>query len=110
MIHPKSSQKVTYIGMWKNDLPHGQGRQIFGAGNANYDGDFVNGKKHGRGIYHWNMKEYYSGDFYYNKMEGQGEYHTKDYVYKGQFKNNKKHGQGTLENQIKGWKYIGEFY
>ena len=105
MVYPKGHQKVTYKGEWKNDLPHGQGREIFGAGNSHYDGSFYEGKKHGKGIYHWNLRQYYSGDFNNNVMEGEGEYKCKDYTYKGGFLDNKKQGFGCLINHNKNWKY-----
>ncbi|XP_072244878.1 ankyrin repeat and MYND domain-containing protein 1 [Leuresthes tenuis] len=54
---------------------------------SKYDGEFVNGLKHGKGRYSWKNGEYYEGSFY------------KDY----------KHGDG-LYCWLTGHKFIGKFY
>jgi len=41
---------MTYDGPWRNNLPHGQARQHF-PHLGTYDGQFVNGKRHGRGTW-----------------------------------------------------------
>ena len=109
MTNDKGYERVIYKGHWKDDLPHGDGHEIFGAGNSHYEGEFVQGRKEGFGVYYWNKREFYSGVFKNNKMEGNGEYYSKEFTYKGSFKDGKKHGSGILDNHDKGWKYEGNF-
>jgi len=40
---------ITYEGDWKDNLPHGKGKQY--AQKATYEGDFEKGMRHGRGIF-----------------------------------------------------------
>ncbi len=65
------------------DCENGKGKMYSSDGIELYEGEFMNGKKH-----------------------GQGRYRTNLYVYEGGWKNDKQHGQGTI-NHIDGDKYSG---
>lgn len=61
---------------------------------AQYHGDFVNDRPHGRGLLSFG-EEYYMGDFQNGAMEGDGLWRNgKGEKYVGKWKNNKAHGQG----------------
>ena len=75
-----------------------------------YEGDFVNGKFHGDGVYHfYEEQKTYTGQFEDNMMHGQG---TMVYAdgskYEGQFREGKKCGHGT-RFFASGDHYIGNF-
>jgi hypothetical protein len=103
-----SSDKVTYKGQWHNDLPHGEGQEIYSR-ISEYSGNFVNGKKSGIGRYQWNLGEWYQGEFKENKIHGEGKHVTKEYYYDARFENGEKNGQGFLRNTVKNWTYKGQF-
>ena len=48
-----------YIGEWKNDLFHGQGKYIYSSGNV-HTGMFFEGNRHGKGTYN-NIEKNNSG-------------------------------------------------
>jgi curved DNA-binding protein CbpA len=79
----------------------------------NYDGDIVDGKRHGYGTYNWpsgeNAGDKYVGEFQNDKLHGRGTY-TWDGgdKYVGEFKDNMRSGQGT-NTWISGDKYVGEW-
>jgi hypothetical protein len=67
-----------------------------------YEGDIVNGKPHGKGVYYDPQEEtYYNGDFVDGKMTGKGRYAavTCQYVYEGDFVDGEFHGKGTLGDE-----------
>ncbi len=47
-------------------------------GYIKYDGDFVNGKKEGKGKYVWEDGEYYIGQWLNNQKHGKGIEYLKD--------------------------------
>jgi hypothetical protein len=55
---------------------HGRGRFESLAGC--YEGEFVHGRFHGRGCYHWPSGAWYSGDWVDNKMHGHGSFTAAD--------------------------------
>lgn len=74
-----------------------------------YDGDIVDGIKHGYGTYTWTDGRKYVGEFKNDKFEGQGR-HTwpEGDVYVGEWKDNVRNGQGT-QVWPSGDKYVGEW-
>ena len=75
-----------------------------------YEGNFINGSKEGKGTYYWSSRDVYVGDFKNNKIEGFG---TKTYStgskYVGEFKNGQFDGQGTFTYLTEGDEYVGQF-
>jgi hypothetical protein len=72
---------------------------IFLPDGANYIGDWVSGKRHGKGIAKLISGDAYAGDWAHDNIEGKGMYtwvqpRWKDDVYIGQFKNNEQEGDG----------------
>lgn len=78
--------------------------------NGYYEGNFVNGKRHGTGTYVFNDGCKYVGEFNNNVREGYATYYYKDGSrFEGYFKNGIRHGKGTYYD-ISGMKYDGEYY
>jgi len=121
----------TSDGAWVDDLQHGFGKETWENGTIKFEGEYIQGKKCGRGRYEWSDGSFYEGDFmdsmfhgygvYYfaesektyegqfaeNQFEGKGKLTFKDgRQYNGDFKAGKKDGQGTML-QVNGDKYIG---
>lgn len=115
------TDNTIYKGLWKNDKINGKGRIELRNGEY-YEGDFVNDKAEGFGVYQhndgckyignwknnlqngkgkmlWNNNEQYEGDFLKGKMNGKGRFEFMDgSVYDGDFVNDEIIGKG-----IKTW-------
>ena len=93
---------------------HGKGRLFspgfFGQlGEEFYDGDWVNDKFEGFGIYQYSNGDYYKGEFKNGSFNGNGEYVcTEGTKYIGEFVNNKFHGRGKYFDSD-GLEWKGEF-
>ena len=89
------------------------GKEYLGvSGNLLYEGEFINGRRNGKG------KEYdiqgqliYEGDYKNGKKEGIGILYTNDNVpiYEGEFKNGKRNGKGKTFKEGKIY-FDGEFF
>lgn len=68
-----------------------------------YEGDFLNGEKHGKGIYHFAKGSRYEGEYVHGQREGQGAiYHGKGQLaYKGLLKKGLPHGKGSISKDGK---------
>ena len=128
--YENNKKGVKYEGQWKNSTRNGYGIEHYEEGSI-YIGTFLNGKKHGIGVYKWKDKSSYEGEWtnnyingygkyiysdgsvyngawYYNRMEGLGEYtFVSKKKYFGYFKNNLKTGFGMLFNSLEKKAYIG---
>ncbi len=70
------------------------GKQVSNKGT--YEGSYLNGKKHGKGVFKWHNGTQYKGDFSAGYPHGDGQItdSSQDYYYKGQFQFGLPHGQG----------------
>lgn len=107
-----------YIGEWKYDMIHGQGKYTWANGevydgqwkdgnrhgrgtikyadNAMYEGEWKDEKRHGRGKSTFSNGDIYVGEWKDNRINGQGKYTwANSEVYDGQWKDGKRNGQGT---------------
>jgi hypothetical protein len=86
-----------YDGQWKNDLQHGKGKEVWNQGQIVYTGDFLEGKKTGKGMFEFDENRYI-GDFYDGQFHGRGKYYFADSgkVYEGDFLDNKMEGTGVI--------------
>ena len=86
-----------YEGDWKNDQQHGYGVESWNYNLIKYSGDFIEGKKSGKGRFEFETG-YYEGDFVDGKFQGQGKYYFADTgkMYEGQFYDNNMHGKGVM--------------
>ncbi len=99
-----------FKGNFKDDLFDGFGK--YTCKLYNYEGEYVCGKKCGKGKESNLVKNtQYEGDFKDDKKNGFGEEKSSDgTIYRGEFKDDLKHGKGTLIlDGIKTWAYKGEF-
>ena len=85
-----------YEGEFLNGKRHGEGTYYYVSGNR-YSGDWRNGKRTGRGAFTWPDGHRYVGDFRNGERTGQGIYTWPDGArYEGEFRDGKRTGQGTL--------------
>lgn len=86
-------QGCMYEGEWLNDQYHGTGIEQWDFNKIVYKGEFVEGKKTGKGRFSFD-KNYYQGDFVDGQFHGQGEYFFAESskVYNGAFINNNMEG------------------
>ena len=92
-------------------LNNGHHRRTYPGGDWGgvYEGDFVNGKRHGKGTFHFNVGVVYTGDWRNDKRTGFGmQFGTRGDYYAGDFVDGKWHGRGTYRWPI-GNVYTGEF-
>ncbi|XP_060548844.1 radial spoke head 10 homolog B2-like [Pantherophis guttatus] len=89
---------VSYIGQWVEGKRHGKGTIYYNeAGSSWYEGDFVNNVKSG-----WGVRRYKSGNIYEGQWErdlrhgeGRMRWLTSNQEYTGMWVNGIQHGQGT---------------
>lgn len=88
---------------------HGDGVLITKGGKT-YEGKFLNGKKHGRGLFKCPCCDIaYEGDWLYDQPEGHGTYTwASGNKYTGEWKSGNMHGYGTYEYNC-GCKHKGYF-
>jgi len=97
-----------YRGNFIDGRRSGKGEFKWGNGDF-YKGDFLDGKRNGKGEFQWSSGNTYVGDFFDNKRTGKGKFLWKDgSSYSGDFLDGKRNGKGvaTLQN---GTKYVGDF-
>lgn len=96
-----SKQEVVYTGettlVESGEIPHGKGRCVWEDNKATYEGDWVDGKMSGYGVYYID-REFISlfGDF-------------DSWTYEGCFENGMFHGHGVQKSVKNGWSYDGEW-
>lgn len=65
--------------------------------NGFYEGDIVDGKRHGKGTYTWNDGQKYTGEWRNGDRTGYGKYYWADgAVYEGQYTLNKKMEEANM--------------
>ena len=74
-----------------------------------YDGELVNDKRNGKGIYYYPNGDKYEGDWFDDKINGNGIYTwSSGSKYLGEFQDNKRHGKGVFYFNKDPWK--GDHY
>ncbi len=81
LVHMTELGLATYRGAFREGNYHGYGRLVLHERGENYKGNFLNGRKHGRGIL-WD---------------------DNNNVYIGQWRNDRRNGQGTQAFNVDGW-------
>ena len=92
------NEDYNYNGDFINNIKEGKGKIIFINFGDIYEGDFHDDKINGKGFYKWKNKETYYGDFINAKMHGHGIYKWPDgSQYEGEYINNIKVGYGIYK-------------
>ncbi len=95
-----------YKGECKEGLANGKG---ISKGRDTYEGDFLNGKPHGKGTYSWYNGDVYTGDWIDGLRQGWGTLKRPNGAYyEGEWKNGKRDGNGAYKWQ-NGAYYEGEW-
>lgn len=97
-----------YEGEFLNGKKHGYGIYTWDDGQR-YEGEWRNGVFHGYGKVTWPDGDTYEGDFRYGTRTGKGRYEDPEgEIYEGEWNDNKRHGYGKLIYK-NGNRYEGEF-
>jgi len=100
--------KERYQGEWKDGKFHGRGKYTWADG-AVYEGEFQDGEFHGRGKVALGNGAVYEGEFQDGKFHGRGKVALGNgAVYEGEFQDGKFHGRGKY-TWADGTVYEGEF-
>lgn len=85
-----------YNGQWKDGKYHGKGVYTHPDGTR-YEGDFWNGEYHGKGVFTFSDGTIYTGEFKNSAANGFGiKTYTDGTRYHGQWKDGKPHGSGVI--------------
>lgn len=109
-----------YEGNWKNNKREGVGYERFQSNSQEqtedaqdcdiYQGEYMMGRAHGRGVYIWSNGETYDGEWYKGMRQGKGIWKgTNTQYYDGEWSKGKAHGFG-VHLWSNGDKYDGEWY
>ena len=88
-------------------MSRSKGAKTFWSG-SHYDGEMVNGKRHGHGVKAWPNGDKYEGEWRFDKKDGRGTMSEAEAIYEGEWRSGVKHGKGVL-NFTKGESYEGEW-
>ena len=113
-------KEAVYKGFFKDGLKHGKGKfTTFGNYSIEYEGDWVDDKKEGYGLYrkygmyphpYRNIPNIYKGEFLNDIFNGKGKYtYYHGDTYEGEYLDNKRHGFGIMYYNNKKTKYEGEW-
>jgi uncharacterized caspase-like protein len=87
-----------YRGAMRGTSLHGKGEYVSKA--FKYQGEFLEGLKHGNGVYVWDNGDRYDGTFAQDKPDGQGKYHfANGDSYEGEVKAGVISGRGTYSTK-----------
>lgn len=89
-----------YEGELNDDMvPHGKGEWQFNDNCIKYIGDWINGKRHGKGTLYLTSGKHYVGDFKDGKISGRGILYYRGQIrdrFEGDFSNNSFDGTGVM--------------
>ena len=108
---PVPGETITWSGGCVNGKASGKGRLFWRNkhGTGSQEGEYREGKRHGRGVAIWSGGGRYEGDYRDDKRHGHGTLALADGSrYEGQWRNNKYHGRGTMI-WADGSRYEGEY-
>ncbi len=82
------------------------------ADGSTYEGEFLEGKRHGRGKLKLSNGDFYEGQFRNGAFNGTGKYtfgNAQAVKYEGEFVNGQAHGEGKITHLQTGSVYTGKF-
>ncbi|XP_042299891.1 radial spoke head 10 homolog B-like isoform X1 [Sceloporus undulatus] len=101
-----------YEGEVKNGIRHGFGMYKCGTYPVSYIGQWVEGKRHGKGTIYYNREgsSWYEGDFVYNVKSGRGiRCYRSGNIYEGQWERDLRHGEGRMRWLTTNQEYTGKW-
>jgi len=102
------SKTHRYEGEYRDGKMHGRGVTTWADGDR-YEGDYRDGKPHGRGVTTWADGDRYEGDYRDGKEDGRGVYTRADGTrYEGDYRDGKQHGRGAT-TWANGDRYEGDY-
>lgn len=105
-----TSREGSYIGTFKNGVPHGQGYFKYTGGKGLYEGGVANGTRDGKGIFISADRSRYEGDWKQGKRDGFGrETFALGGSYDGEWKDDSFHGKGIIVYAGSGQRHEGRF-
>eukprot|EP01119_Soliformovum_irregulare_P010256 TRINITY_DN2512_c0_g3_i5.p1 TRINITY_DN2512_c0_g3~~TRINITY_DN2512_c0_g3_i5.p1 ORF type:complete len:863 (+),score=271.43 TRINITY_DN2512_c0_g3_i5:25-2613(+) len=90
-----SSSESIYEGEWVNGRMEGKGIYYFPNNNI-YDGEWKNGRMEGYGVMTYNTGEIYEGNWVDGTPDGEGKLTAGKTFYQGRFANGEKNGNGQI--------------
>lgn len=97
-----------YEGEWFEGKEHGKGKRLFEEDHY-YEGDWKEGDREGFGFYHWPNKTFYEGEFKEGFRHGHGTYTWSEKAkYVGQWQKGIEHGKG-VRSWADGDRYEGDW-
>ena len=97
-----------YEGEWKEGKEHGKGKRLFEEDHY-YEGEWKEGDREGFGFYHWPNKTFYEGEFKEGFRHGHGTYTWSEKAkYIGQWQKGIEHGKG-VRTWADGDRYEGDW-
>ncbi|XP_062999552.1 radial spoke head 10 homolog B2-like [Elgaria multicarinata webbii] len=97
-VYKCGTHPVSYVGQWVEGKRHGKGRIYYNReGSCWYEGDFVNNVKNGWGIRRYKSGNMYEGQWERDMRHGEGRMRwlTTNQEYTGKWVNGIQHGYGT---------------
>jgi len=95
----EKSGYVLYEGDWKNDKPCGYGKRSFPNSGDRHEGGYLEGERHGLGVYLWANGDKYSGEWNTGLMHGRGKFewalNVEAMVYTGMWDHGRMSGEGV---------------
>uniref|UniRef100_A0A8D2KW10 Radial spoke head 10 homolog B n=1 Tax=Varanus komodoensis TaxID=61221 RepID=A0A8D2KW10_VARKO len=101
-----------YEGEVKNGIRHGFGMYKCGTHPVSYIGQWVEGKRHGKGTIYYNKEgsSWYEGDFVNNVKSGWGiRCYKSGNIYEGQWERDMRHGEGRMRWLTMNQEYTGKW-
>jgi hypothetical protein len=103
-------EKGTYIGTFRNGVPHGQGYFKYADGDGLYEGGVANGLREGAGIFIARDRSRYEGGWKADKRHGHGrETFARGGSYEGGWKDDQFDGHGKIVYAGSGRTFEGQF-
>jgi hypothetical protein len=126
LAYPRAEDRYEGTVRGKVPKPHGRGTCVYASGGCGeddgelpvlsddgviggrYEGDWVDGKRQGKGTMWGTYGEKYEGCWVNGKKEGKGTMSTYGGRYEGDWVEGKKQGKG-VQTRRNGYKYLGNF-
>lgn len=115
VAQPQARETITYTGLCEDRLINGPGKRVWRYMHlgkwitTTYEGQFLDGKKHGPGKFSYANGESYEGEWRNDKPNGEGIYvWSKGVRYEGEWRDGIRHGKGSYKWRG-GNRYEGEW-